>query len=227
MPPLLRTLCFLPALLATARAEDIGRQFAGYPPPYIEMVRAAMQSFTARDFETAIKQVDKADLLFQVTPVALNIRGAIAIEQKKYDEGRDFCLQALKADPNFYPARFNLCEIPFVQGKYKEARALLRNLLESFPKDDLVKFRIYLTFLLEKDDDAAQQHRDHVPFLSDSPVYYYTQAAWEFAHGNPTAAKGWLTRGNEVFPPVRHQNYIDVFYDLRWLERPGTPKSGE
>ena len=227
MPALLRTLVLLIALFATTRADDAAKQFAGYPTPYIAMVRAAMLSFTARDFETAIKQIDKADLLFQVTPVALNIRGAIAIEQKKYDEGREFCLQALKVDPNFYPARFNLCEIPFVQGKYREARALLRNLLESFPKDDLVKFRIYLTFLLEKDDEAAQQHRDHVPFLSDTPIYYYTQAAWEFAHNNPNAAKEWLARGNEVFPPVRHQNYIDVFYDLGWLKRPTAGKADD
>lgn len=220
MPPLLRTLGFLLALLATARADELGTRLSSYPPAYLEMIRAAMHSFKAHDFDDAIKQVDRADLLFQVTPVALNIRGAIAIEQKKYDEGRDLCLRALKADPNFYPARFNLCEIPFVQGKYREARALFRSLIESYPKDDLIKFRIYLTFLLEKDDDAAQQQRDHTPFIGDSPVYYYIQAAWEFAHDNPAAAKTWLEKGNYVFPPGKHYNYIDVFYDLGWVKRP-------
>ena len=45
------------------------------------------------------------------------VRGAVAIEKGQFEEGLKFCQQALKLDPKFFPARFNICEIPFQQGK--------------------------------------------------------------------------------------------------------------
>ena len=233
MLPNLRVFIILLAMLiAVSRpgvaADDVGEKtLATYPPSYIAIIREAMLAFNARDFEAALKLVDRADLAFQVTPVALNVRGAIAIEEKRYDEGREFCLKALNKDPKFYPARFNLCEIQFVQGKYAEARALFQNLRESHPEDDLVKFRIFLTFLLEKKDEVAKPYLDNIPQISPSPLYYYAQAAWEFAHDNPVEAKKWLASGNRIFPPSKHMNFADVFYDLGWLTRNDGSKSAE
>jgi tetratricopeptide (TPR) repeat protein len=233
MPPNLRIFITLLAMLvAVSRpgvaADNLGEAtIATYPPSYIALIREAMLAFNARDFEAALKLVNKADLTFQVTPVALNVRGAIAIEEKKYDEGREFCLKALNKDPKFYPARFNLCEIQFVQGKYAEARALFQNLRESHPEDDLLKFRIYLTFLLEKKDEIARPYLDNIPQLGTSPYYYYAQAAWEFAHDNPAEGKKWLASGNKIFPPGKHMNFVDVFYDLGWLTRDDASKSAE
>jgi len=225
MSPHLRALAVLICVAAVfpasaQEAEETGKA-ANYPPIYLNLIRDAMRAFAARDFDTAIAQVSKADGTFQVTPVALNVRGAIAIEQRKYDEGRELCEKALKLDSTFFPAQFNLCEIPFVQGKYPEARAAFDKLLTAYPKNDLVKFRIFLTHLLEKNDAVAAQELEKVPILGNTPVYYYANASWAFAHGKPEEAKSWLSRGYDVFPPARHMNFIDVFYDLGWVPRPG------
>lgn len=216
-------LLLLVGMPAASQAQDReeSAKISSYPPIYLGYVRDAMRAFGARDFEAAISLINKADGTFQVTPVALNVRGAVAIEQRKFAEGREFCEKALKLDSSFFPARFNLCEIPFVQGQYAEARTMFEKLLEAFPKNDLLKFRIFLTYLLEKNDAAATQHLEKLPFLSDTPVYYYANAAWAFAHGKPEEAKSWLSRGYDVFPPARHMNFIDVFYDLGWMPRPG------
>jgi len=225
-------LVLLALLIAISRqgmaADDLGEKtLATYPPTYIALIRQAMRAFNARDFEAALKLVDKADVTFQVTPVALNVRGAIAIEEKRYDEGREFCLKALKNDPGFFPARFNLCEIQFTQGKYAEARALFQNLRDSHPEDDLLKFRIFLTYLLEKNDTVAKPYLDNLPQLGTSPLYYYSQAAWEFAHDNPVEGKKWIASGNRIFPPSKHINFVDVFYDLGWLSRTDDQKPGQ
>lgn len=219
----------LPLLLVVSTAalhgQDDGSRLASYPPIYLNLIRDAMRAFAARDFEAAISLVDKADGIFQVSPVALNVRGAVAIEQRKFEEGRTFCDKALKLDANFFPSRFNLCEIPFVQGQYPEARAMFEKLLEAYPKNDLLKFRIFLTYLLEKNDTVAAEQLEKLPFLSDTPVYYYANASWAFAHGKQEEAKTWLSRGYDVFPPARHMNFIDVFYDLGWMPRPGEGKA--
>ena len=189
------------------------------PPSYRDAMYAAMRSFTSRDLDAARAQVQKADSSYQQTPVSLNILGAIAIEQKKFEEGRQFCLQALNRDPRFFPARFNLAEIPFVQGKYAEARAMYERLQQDEPKDDLLKFRIFLTYLLEKNDEVAREHLDQIPIINDTPISFYANAAWDFAHGDEAGAKKWLSSGLRTFPPIRHVNFVEVFYDLGWLKR--------
>lgn len=191
------------------------------PPAYRDALIAAMRSFTARDFDKAREQVRKADSSWQQTPVSLNILGAIEIEQKNFEEGRKFCLTALNKDPRFFPARFNLAEIPFVQGKYTEARAMFLKLQEDEPNDDLLKFRIFLTFLLDKKDAEAKKQLDEIPLINDSPISFYANAAWEFSHGNEPKAKEWIASGVRTFPPIKHINFIEVFYDLGWLQRAG------
>ncbi len=212
-------------LLSLWLAVPLGRAQDRLPsitPAHAAALREAMRSFHAHDFEKALALIDKADAMDKPSSVTLNIRGAIAIEQKRYDEGRKLCLQALNEDPTFYPARFNLAEIPFVQGKYAEARAMFEKLRDENRKDELVQFRVFLTYLLEKDDVAAKQQLDAVQFYSKTPVFYYSNAAWEFAHDNKPEALKWIDRGNFVFPPAATRNYADVFYDLGWQQRPGT-----
>ena len=219
---LLSVLSFLLAPLSFAQERA-----ADYPPAYLTLMREAMRSFSQRDFETALAFVNKADELLPPTPPSMNVRGAIAIEQKRFDEGRKLCLAALQKDPRYFPARFNLAEIPFVQKNYAEARNIFQRLQQDHPEDELLKFRIYLTYLLENNESAAKQALEELPFLSDTPAYYYARAAWEFAHANPKGGQEWVDRGNWVFPPIKTQNFADVFYDLGWLKRPGTEDASE
>jgi tetratricopeptide (TPR) repeat protein len=190
------------------------------PAEYVAAMRDALRSFIQRDFPATIAALDKADAIQPPTALSLNTRGAVAIEQKRFEEGAKLCQQALKLDPKFFPAHFNLAEIPFVQKNYPVAREEFTKLKEQYPKEDLVNFRIYLTHLLEKNFDAAKEQLDTIPFLSDTPVYYYSHAAWEFAHGNKAEAQKWMASSSSVFGPEKTLNYIDVFYDLEWLKRP-------
>ena len=218
-----RTLFSLASVLALAlpaafsQAPDSTKDA---PPEYEPTVQSAMRSFVGRDFKTAIELVDKADRMYQPTARTVNVRAAVAIEEKKYDEGRQHCIKALQLDPKFFPALFNLAEIPFMQGKYAEARLTYEKLLEDEQNADLVKFRLILTYLLEKNDERAKELIDKVPLLNDTPIYFYSHAAWEFAHGNEKEAQANITSAETVFPKSRLANFIDVFYDLGWMKRP-------
>jgi hypothetical protein len=82
-----------------------------------------------------------------------------------------------------FPGALHLAEIPFVQKKFAEAREEFLKLQTDHPKDDLLRFRIYLTYLLEgiwRNPGAARRGA----FLSDTPIYYYSHAAWEYSRGN-------------------------------------------
>ena len=117
-------------------------------PEYITALREAVRAFNARDFPATLKALDAAEGLNPPNPLTLNTRGAALIEQRKFDEGIEYCRKALAIDAKFYPARFNLCEVPLVQKRYAEARGMFQKLFDENPKDELVQYRILLTWLL-------------------------------------------------------------------------------
>ncbi|MEQ1858696.1 MAG: tetratricopeptide repeat protein [Chthoniobacteraceae bacterium] len=201
--------------LATA-AED---PLKDAPTTYRDAIIEAMKAFTVRDFGKARETIEKADAAHKPTTMSLNILGAIAIEGKRFDEGRDFCQKALKLDPKFFPARFNLAEIPFIQGQYAEARAVLEDLLKEEKGNDLIKFRIFLTYLLEKNDVQARARLEAIPLINDTPISFYAHSAWDFAHGNDAKAREWIASALRSFPAVKQINFIEVFYDLGWIKR--------
>src|SRR5437870_5753039 len=101
------------------------------PGRYQFLLTEAMRRFQVRDFKGALDYVDRADEILPPTAWSLNVRGAIAIEQRDFDRGFKYCSDALKLDPAFFPAKFNISEIPFLEGKYPEARLLWSRLLAS------------------------------------------------------------------------------------------------
>ena len=204
--------------LVPARAED---PLKSAPKSYRDGLMEAMKAFTLRDFAKAKAEVEKADAAYKPTTLSLNILGALAIEEKRFDEGRALCEKALKIDPKFFPARFNLAEIPFVQRKYTEAREILEKLAKEEPKNDLLTFRIFLTYLLEGNDREARARLEAIPLVNDTPISFYANAAWEFAHKNQDKGREWIASALRSFPPVKQVNFVEVFYDLGWLSREG------
>lgn len=193
-----------------------------YPREYRYLVAEAMKSFQARDYRGAIVFTDRADAIFPPTCYTINIRGAVAIEQRRFDEGRDLCLRALKLQPGFFPARFNLCEVPFIQGDYKLARSGFMVLYNETAKDDptieLLTYRIFLTYLLEADTVHAQDWLEKIPFPSQTAAYQYAHAAWERKHGRMTQWHEWLQSAEFIWPEIKRANFVDVLVHLGWLK---------
>ena len=195
-----------------------------YPPQYVQAVNEVFRAFRARDWDRTRAALDKADKMLPPTAMTLNTRGAIFIEERNFEEGARLCEEALKLDPKFYAARFNLAEIPLVQGKYAESRKMFEKFIRDNPKDELARFRIFLTLLLEKNYDDARRAIDQIPFPGDTPAYYFANSAWEFAHESPDEAKKWLGRADWTFGPERCALFADSFYELGWMKRPDVKK---
>ena len=108
----------------------------------------------------------------------------------------------MSADPQFQDARYNLARIPFKKHDYETARKQLEALLGAISGDkqqrhreELIRYEIFLTLLLEGRDGAAQKAMDEFKMMDDTPALYYAQAAWAFQHGNPSRrVTGWRTR---------------------------------
>ncbi len=202
---------------------------------YRAIIGQGMDRFQARDFTGALVAANKADQMRTPTVWSINLRGAVAIEQKKFDQGAAYCAAALDLDPTFFPARFNLCEVPFLQGKYAEARKMWEGLLTGYPvganstfhdgTPELLMYRIFLCHLLEKNIDEAKVWLDKLPFPSDTAAYYYAHAAWERAQGHNAQWVEWVKQAEYIWPASKRSSFTDILIQLGWLKPDQTPVS--
>src|SRR5439155_1737229 len=139
--------------------------------------------------------------------------------------------KALKADSKFRQAQFNLALVPLKKKDYAAARDRFEALLSKTSGGDkteaaqLIKFNIYMTWLLEGKDSRAQKLMEQFQFTGDTPALYYAQAAWEFKHNNPTKATDWITLSKKIYSPALNVVFADSFYDLGWMQSPALATS--
>jgi tetratricopeptide (TPR) repeat protein len=184
----------------------------------------AQQAYEQRDFENAAKLAEQADTAEPNQPSILNLRGEILLEQQKFDEAEAFFKKALKVDPKFREAQFNLADVPFRKKEYAKARDRFESLFKQTPGGDknqaaqLIKFKIFMTHLLEGKDSRAQKMMEQFQFSGDTPALYYAQAAWEFQHDNLDKANDWIASARKIYPLAANAAYGSGFYDLGWLK---------
>ena len=184
----------------------------------------ALQAYEQRDFDSAARLAEQADTAEPNQPQILNLRGAIRLEQQKYDEAEGWFKEALKVDPKFREAQFNLADVPFRNKDYAKARDRFQALLKQTPGGDknqaaqLINFKIFLTYLLEDKDSRAQKLMEQFQFSGDTPALYYAEAAWEFKHNNAEKANDWIASARKIYPSASNEVYAGGFYDLGWLK---------
>ncbi len=215
------------ALELTSAAERAakGKAFAR------SRVEQARQAYQQRDFAAARKFIDDADAADPNQAVTLNLRGEILLEQKQFDQAEAEFKKALKADSRFRQAQFNLALVPLKKKDYATARDRFEALLsktaggEKSEAAQLIKFNVYITWLLEDKDSYAQKLMEQFQFTGDTPALYYAQAAWEFKHNNPTKATDWITSAKKIYSPALNVVFADSFYDLGWMQSPALATS--
>ena len=191
----------------------------------------AEQAFQQRDFTAARKLVDEADAANPNQAPILNLRGEILLEQKEYDAAENEFRKAIKADPKFRDAQYNLAQVPFKKKEYAKARERFEALFASTTGADkdqaaqLIRFKVYLTWLLEGKDARAQKMMEQFQFTGDTPALYYAQAAWEFKNNNPAKANDWVTSARKIYSPALNGVFSESLFDVGWLQSPAMAAS--
>jgi len=186
----------------------------------------SQQALRQRDFATAFKLVDEADQADPNQPATLNLRGEILMQQQQFDQAEAAFKTAAKLDPKFREAQYNLAQIPFKKKDYAKARERFEALYKRTPGGDknqaaeLIKFKIYMTLLLEGKESRAHAMMEEFQFTGDTPALYYAQAAWEYKHNNAEKAADWAGSANKIYSPALNSVFADAFYDVGWIQRP-------
>jgi Flp pilus assembly protein TadD len=186
----------------------------------------AQQALRQRDLAAALKLVDEADQADPNQAATINLRGEILMQQEQFDQAEAAFKKAAKLDTKLREAQYNLAQIPFKKKEYAKARDRFETLYKRTPGGDknqaaqLIKFKIYMTLLLEGKESRAHAMMDEFQFTGDTPALYYAQAAWEFQHNNPEKAADWTASANKIYSSALNSVFADAFYDAGWMQRP-------
>ena len=164
------------------------------------------QLFDQKRIFECLAETRKAEEIYDQNPAILNLRGACYVEFRNFDKALDAFKIALEIQKGNFNVRFNIAEIKFVSQKYQESLVDLESLLKDSSGESnyagmipLIKFKSLLCRLKLKDVDGAKEYIADTDFLSDSPIYYYGNAALEYNNGNGAEAEKWLARARRVF----------------------------
>ncbi|MEA3187830.1 MAG: hypothetical protein QOD99_1660, partial [Chthoniobacter sp.] len=183
-------------------------------------IKSAIEAFDRKDYVTAETRLDAADLAAPRTSIAANLRGAIHLDRREWDDAAKAFHEAIEIAPKSFPPQFNLTEIPFHQKKYAAAREQLIALKKQWPGEEIISFKIFLTYLLEKNDPAASTELERLKFPGSTPAYYYANAAWELAHGNEKKGLDWIKSAEWIFSKYLNFVFAEALSEIDLIQRP-------
>ena len=208
------------ALEVDSLAERVTRAQADF--------RVAERAYRRGDYAGALRSLDQLDATAPNQAVSYNLRGKILLAQDQDGAAEAALRDALVADPQFEEARYNLARIPFRKRDYKVARNQLEELLGAISggkqqrqREQLIRYRIFLTLLLEGRDGPAQKAMDEFKMMDDTPALYYAQAAWAFQHGNAKQGNAWVANAGNLFSDDLNQVFAASLADLGWANEAG------
>src|SRR2546426_2103946 len=152
------------------------------------MYDKAFREFDANNFSEALKQLDDIDARQPDLAESQNLRGVILMRQGIYDKAEAALFEAVRIDPKFWNARFNLAEIPFLQKNWAEARNRFQQLLSRDVSDlegeaaQLIQYKILLTYLVEAKESMADAILAKFELAPDTPAVHYANAAIALQH---------------------------------------------
>src|SRR5229473_3414430 len=171
------------------------------------MYDKAFRAFDANNFPEALKQLDAIDARQPDLAESQNLRGVILMREGIFDKAEAALHEALRIDPKFWNARFNLAEIPFLKKDWPEARNRFQELLSSNASElqgeatQLIQYKILLTYLLEGKENMVDSLLAKFELSPDTPAVHYANAAIALQQDKTKEAKDWMTQAEKNFSP--------------------------
>jgi tetratricopeptide (TPR) repeat protein len=219
--------CFNSAPAQDANSGNGEKPKQEFSPEYQQAYEKAIQAFNKNDFDDALKQLEEADKAQAGVAATLNLRGAVYVRQKKYDEAQKVFADLYKKDPENVMAVFNLGETYFLQKNYAEAVKYFQDFTEkSKTQNSLGTYKVFLCNLLTGKEGEAKQALDATQANPTDPLYYYLNVAYLFKQGKENEARGYLASAFQIYPGQANAAFIDSLIELGYVKPEDLKASG-
>jgi tetratricopeptide (TPR) repeat protein len=192
------------------------------PHPASGTLEVAKREARNGKFTEALAALDEIDKARKPTAESLDLRGCIFLEQEKFDDATKAFNAAHAADSALFLPRLHLGDVIFHQQKFENAGAVYERLdrqTNILISAERLRYGILLARLGARDEAGSQLAFARIKFPTETPTYYYAQAAWQFAHGRNGDAKKWLNTADQIFDAASTAWFARPLYDLGWVKK--------
>ena len=186
---------------------------------YKGMFAAAKLAYAEGKWILCETYLTSCDFILPNNPNSWNMRAACAIELKKIAEAKEFLDKVLEQDPNDGAALMNMASWHAAQEDYEAAIHVLFDILDRLPYNvsisliETLEYRIFLYYLMQGNEAAAKEMVEDLGPLSDTPLYYYSQAALHIYHGRRAEASQDLQSADAIY--AKDMQYLPFARSLK------------
>ena len=172
---------------------------------YIDLFHRAKRAYVFGDWIICYALLEECEMLYNKNPHVWNLRTVCLIAQDKLEEAEQELIKAKKELPHDETTYMNIANLHMAKGEYQQCIDVLRNIIDSMPDPvsqnlvDILTFRIYLCHIMLGQRKEARKLVSHLTPLSDTPLYYYSQAALHISRGNKTQARQDIQAADTIF----------------------------
>ncbi len=217
----------LPALLTAALLLAAAPVTVGQPPAadadplkaerdLAMVLRAVTAEYEAGEYAAAMARLDALPAPAAADPAALNMRGALLTKLQRYDDARAVFAGILEKDPEYFPAVFNMGELLFLQGQYNEALEYFRTMSRRDPRNELIRFKLVLCYLLLDRVPEAEKVARTFMAAGNTPAYYYAMAMLARKAGNTSADRDHLEAARHLYPKNQYRLFEETIAPIRF-----------
>jgi tetratricopeptide (TPR) repeat protein len=191
-----------------------------------DLLESARKNLQAENFAGAHAALDQFEKANQRTVESLDLRGCVYMEQGNFTEAAKAFEAAHAIDFAAFPPRIHAADLLLRQKKFAEARDAYEKLLSdtNIPSSsERLRYGILITELAEHDERGARSALDSLSFPTQTPAYYYAQAASAFAHGKKSEARKWIETAERIFPSEAESWFARPLYELGWIKKKPPP----
>jgi tetratricopeptide (TPR) repeat protein len=205
-------ICFAGGLVLAGEKSSVGDN----------SLEVAQQNFQVENFAATHAALDRFEKTDRPTAESLDLRGCAYMEQGKFDEAAKAFEAAHNASPGVFTPRIHAGDLLLRQKKFSEARDIYETLLKEknvLVSNERLRFGVLMTYLGEHNEQSAQNSLQRIGFPTQTPAYYYAQAAWGFAHGKDGEAKKWINAAGKIFDVNAIPWFAYPLYEFGWIKK--------
>ena len=163
------------------------------------VLRQATENYDRGDYKGAVALLDALQGPTAGDLSVLNLRAAALTKAGDYEQAARIFSKIIEANPDYFPAAYNLAEVRFLGGDREGALEAFRNLRQRDPRNELLRFKVFLCqYALGRDEEAAKTARA-MQSAGSTPAWYYAQALLARRGGDEGSARKNLRAAHSLY----------------------------
>ena len=163
------------------------------------VLRQATENYDRGDYKGAVALLDALQGPTAGDLSVLNLRAAALTKAGDYEQAARIFSEIIEANPDYFPAAYNLAEVRFLGGDREGALEAFRQLRQRDPRNELLRFKVFLCqYTLGRDEEAAKTARA-MQSAGSTPAWYYAQALLARRGGDEGSARKNLRAARSLY----------------------------